>query len=60
LPFSSPGDLPDPGMKPMSPALAGGFLTTEPTWEAHSHPYYTLIASLPSLPYFSKSITGVF
>ena len=30
LPFSSPGDLPDPGIKPMSPTLAGGFFTTEP------------------------------
>ena len=30
LPFSSPGDLPDPGIEPESPALAGGFLTTEP------------------------------
>ena len=23
LPFSSPGDLPDPGIEPVSPALAG-------------------------------------
>ena len=30
LPFPSPGDLPDPGIKPMSPALAGGCFTTEP------------------------------
>ena len=30
LPFPSPGDLPNPGMEPRSPALAGGFLTTEP------------------------------
>ena len=30
LPFPSPGDLPNPGIKPASPALAGGFLTTEP------------------------------
>ena len=30
LPFPSPGDLPDPGIKPMSPALAGGFFTSEP------------------------------
>ena len=30
LPFSSPRDLPDPGIKPMSPALADGFFTTEP------------------------------
>ena len=31
-PFPSPGDLPDPGMEPMSlvsPALVGGFFTTE-------------------------------
>ena len=30
LPFPSPGDLPDPGIKPVSPALAGRFFTTEP------------------------------
>ena len=33
LPFSPPGDLPDPGIEPvslMSPALAGGFFTTGP------------------------------
>ena len=33
LPCPSPGDLPDPGIKPtspVSPALAGGFFTTEP------------------------------
>ena len=29
LPFPSPGDLPDPGIKFMSPTLAGGFFTTE-------------------------------
>ena len=26
----SPGDLPDPGIKPASPALTGGLFTTEP------------------------------
>ena len=33
LPFPPPGDLPDPGIEPMSPtstAFAGGFFTTEP------------------------------
>ena len=30
LPFPSPGYLPDPGIKPASSALAGGFFTTEP------------------------------
>ena len=29
LPFSSPGDLSDPEIEPESPALAGGFFTTE-------------------------------
>ena len=32
-----PGDLPDPGVEPVSlmvPALAGGFFTTSATWEA--------------------------
>ena len=30
LPFPPPGDLPKPGTEPASPALAGGFFTTEP------------------------------
>ena len=30
LPFPSSGDLPNPGIEPSSPALAGGFFTTEP------------------------------
>ena len=30
LPFPSPRDLPDPGIEPEPPALAGGFFTTEP------------------------------
>ena len=30
LPFPSPGHLLDPGIKPESPALAGGFFTTKP------------------------------
>ena len=29
LPFPSPGDIPSSGIKLMSPALAGGFFTTE-------------------------------
>ena len=28
--FFSPGDFPEPGTEPVSPALAGGFFTTEP------------------------------
>uniref|UniRef100_A0AAA9SXK2 Microsomal glutathione S-transferase 2 n=1 Tax=Bos taurus TaxID=9913 RepID=A0AAA9SXK2_BOVIN len=30
LPFPSPGDLPDPGIKPRSPALQADILTSEP------------------------------
>ena len=30
LPFPFPGDLPNPGIEPLYPALAGKFLTTEP------------------------------
>ena len=47
LPFSSPVDLLDPGIKPMSlasPALAGGFLTTEPPGKP-----YTLVRDQASL-----------
>ena len=35
--FSSPGDLPGPGIKPVSfmpPTLAGEFFTTSITWKA--------------------------
>ena len=38
LPFPTPGDLPDPEIKPASlasSALAGGFFTISTTWEAY-------------------------
>ena len=31
-----PGDLPDPGIKPMFPVLVGGFFTTEPLGKPHT------------------------
>ena len=38
LPFPTPGDLPDPGIKPVSPELTGEFITTitpgKPTGES--------------------------
>ena len=34
LPFPSPGDLPDPGIKPRSPALQADTLTSEPPGKA--------------------------
>ena len=30
LPLPPPGYVPNPGIEPVSPALAGGFFTTEP------------------------------
>ena len=30
LPFPSPGDIPNLGIEPASPALTGGYFTTEP------------------------------
>ena len=41
LPCPPPGDLPNPGIKPVSlksPALADGFFTTSATWEAQVKP----------------------
>ena len=38
LPFPSPGDLPNPGIVPMSPVLAGRFFITEPPGNPHCIP----------------------
>ena len=37
LPFPSPGDLPNPGSKPVSPTLVGGFFTTAPPGKPAKH-----------------------
>ena len=37
LPFPSPGDLPDPGIKPWSPAFQAEVLTSEPPGKALYH-----------------------
>ena len=39
LPFPTPGDLPDPGTEPVSPALVGGFFTSEPCWKSCQVPH---------------------
>ena len=36
LPFPSPGDLPDPGIEPRSPALQADPLLSEPSMATHS------------------------
>ena len=38
LPFPSPGELPHPGIEPVSPTLAGGFFTTEPPGGSRGRP----------------------
>ena len=37
LPFLSPGDLPNPGLKPRSPALQADALPSEPPGKPQSH-----------------------
>ena len=49
--FPSPGDLPNPGMEPASPALAGGFFTTSTTREAHIYIWWATVYGV------AKSIT---
>ena len=52
-PCLPPGDLPDSGIQLcliMFPALAGGFFTTDPTWEAHIHIYPVPLELPSSLP----------
>ena len=45
LPWPSSGDLPNPGIEPVSlksPALADGFFTSSATWEAQRAAYRDL------------------
>ena len=73
LPFPSPGDLPNPGIKPRSPALQADALSSEPPGKplinAPNMPLILLVA--PSLspllirfsqhsPYMSNPIPGTF
>ena len=44
LPFPTPGDLPDSGIKPMSPALAGRFFTSEPSGKPLKSSYWFINA----------------
>ena len=48
LPFPSPGDLPNPGIKLESPALAGGFFTMEPPRKPHHLLLFLFIVVLKS------------
>ena len=51
-PFPSPGALPDPGIQPTSPSLAGRFFTTEPPGKPkvlNTELYNYLFTCLPHL-----------
>ena len=48
LPFLPPGDLPNPGIEPAPPALAGGFFTPEPPGKPIVKPYMLVHFGLKS------------
>ena len=48
LPFPSPGDLPDPGIEPTSPALVSRFFSTEPLGKAKWTDRWALFSKLIS------------
>ena len=51
LPFPPPTDLPDTGIEPKSPALAAGFLTTEPPGKGKPIYVNALLSMRPALPF---------
>ena len=58
LPCPSPGDLPNPGVEPislMSPALAGRFFTTSTTWEALGTTFKKILTKLVEVMEFQLS-----
>ena len=58
LPFPSPGDLPDPGIKPTSPALAGRLLTTVPLGKSLDFSYFSSVQSLSRVQLFATPWTA--
>ena len=46
VPFPSPGKLPDPGIEPRSPVLAGRFFTTEAPGRPNRHGSCSLVPNL--------------
>ena len=61
LPFPSPGDLPDPGIKPASPALAGQFFTVEPPGKSYGVMKYSnkLIVAMDAQLYeYNKKLSN--
>ena len=61
LQFPSSGDLTDVGINPVSPALAGGFFTTEPPGKLHYKGYQIIKLQLlhsKSLQYLREGATN--
>ena len=57
VPLPSPGDLPDPGIEPVSPVtpkLAGGVFINSTTWEALSHALCPKNQNIKQKQYFNK------
>ena len=50
LPFPSPGDLPNLGIKPWSPALQADSLPTEPLGKGLSYMAFNTLRYVPSMP----------
>ena len=57
LPFPSPGDLSNPGIEPVSPALAGGFLTTESPGKFQLTPGGHLLCCLHSMQFIYGAVS---
>ena len=60
LPFPPPGDLPDPGIEPASPALAGGSFTCVPPVKPQAGHYIEITMIPENYPgVFNKLIWGL-
>ena len=53
LPFPSPGDLSDPGIKPRSPALQADALPSEPPGKPNNCPQFSSVQSLSRVRLFA-------
>ena len=60
LRFPSPTDLPDPGIKPVSPALAGGFFTPEPLGKPKGFFQFSSVQSLSHVQFFVTPWTAAY
>ena len=58
LPFPSPGDLPDPGIKLISPALAGRFFITEPPGKPNRFSSYKLFMDQRGRKMYKQQLPG--